>query len=195
MYLNIERILLGKCSRGDILRIRENASSFIKTAIDKPTKENEAKAKEASEALSACDSHMPEPLSSQYNFMDFCPEGDIKNRKDTKWREQGTCNFHFEESVGQMTAFSLQVPGDWIILKKVQESDNTMALYGFGKITKRLMDEKGFTYFDVNWNEQSKEILVPLMGCHSNINMKTLDRVEKIMDKVFWSWISHPFND
>ncbi len=195
MYQNIERIILGKCSRGEILRIREHASSLIKAAIDEPTKENEAKAKEASEALSTCDSHMPEPLSSQYNFMGFCPGDDIKNREDTKWRDQSTCNFYFEEGKGQVTAFSLQVPGDWIVLKKAQEANETMALYGFGRITKRLMDEKGFIYFDVNWNEQSKKILVPLMGCHSNINMKTLERVEKIMDKVFWNWISHPFNN
>jgi len=195
MYQNIERIILGKCSRSEILRIREKASNIIKNAIDKPTKVNEAKAKEATEDLLACDSHMPEPLSSQYNFMGFCPGADIKNRRDVMWREQGTCDFHFGESEGQVMAFSLQVPGDWIILKKVEEFDKTMTLYGFGKINKRLMDEKGFTYFQVNWNDQSEKMLVPLMGCNSNINMKTLKRVEKVMDKEFWDWINHPFNN
>jgi len=195
MYQNIEKIMSGKCSRSEILRIRESASILIKAAIDKPTKKNEAKAKEAAEDLSACDGHMPEPLSSQYNFMGFCPGADIKRRRDAVWREQGTCEFYFGDNEGQMTAFSLQVPGDWIILKKVQELDKTMTLYGFGKITKRFMDEKGFAYFDVNWNDQSEEILVPLMGCNSDINMKTLERVEKIMGKEFWDWISHPFND
>ena len=193
MYQSIERIVSGKCSRSELLRVREEASNLIKLAIDKPTQENKAKAKEADEALLACDSNMPEPLSSQYNFMNFCPEGNIKRRSDIMWREQGICNFHFEEIGGQMTAFSLQVPGDWIILKKVQEKDITMALYGFGKITKRLVDKKGFTYFDVSWNDQAQEIIVPLMGCNSNINMKTLDRVKKVMDKVFWDWLSQPF--
>ena len=127
--------------------------------------------------------------------MDFCPGADIKRRRDTMWRKESTCTFHLEGDAGQMTAFSLQVPGDWIILKKIQEADKTMALYGFGKITKRLMNEKGFTYFNVNWNDQSKEILVPLIGCNSNINMKTLERIKKTMDKVFWDWISYPFKN
>ena len=193
MYQNVERIKSGKCSRSEMLRIRENANNLIEMAIDKPTRENEAKAKEAAEDLSACDSHMPEPLSSQYNFMGFCPGDDIKRRRDTTWREQGTCYFDFEESEGQVTAFSLQVPGDWIILKKIGECDKTMILYGFGKITKRHIDDTEFTYFDVEWNTQTEEILVPLMGCNSNINMKTLERVKKIMDKEFWAWLSNPF--
>jgi len=57
------------------------------------------------------------------------------------------------------------------------------------------MDIKGFTYFDVNWNDQPEEMLVPLMGCNSNINMKTLERVKKVMVKEFWVWLSHPFNN
>ena len=195
MYQNIKRIISGKCSRSELLRIRENASNIIEMAFDNPSKENKIQAIEASEALSACDSYMPDPLSSQYNFMDFCPGADIKRRKDAIWREQGTCDFQLEGSAGQITAFSLQVPGDWIVLKKLEETEKTMFLYGFGKITKRLIDEKGFTYFDVNWNDQSKEILVPLMGCNSNINMKTLERVSKAMDKIFWDWISHPFKN
>jgi len=194
MNQNIERIISGKCSRSEILRIRENATNIIKIAIDRPDKESEAKAKEANEELLACDSHMPEPSSSQYNFMGFCPGDDVKRRRDTMWREQGICYFDFEESKGQVTAFSLQVPGDWIILKKIKECDKTMSLYGFGKITKRHTDDIKFTYFDVKWNTQSEEILVPLMGCNSNINMKTLERVEKTMDKEFWIWLSHPFN-
>jgi hypothetical protein len=195
MYQNVERIILGKCSRSEMLRIRENASNLIEAAIDKPTRENEARAKEAAEDLLVCNSYMPEPLSSQYNFMGFCPGAEIERRKDVKWREQGTCDFDYCESEGQMTAFSLQVPGDWIILKKVNGPSPTMTLYGFGKIMKRLMDVNGFTYFDVNWNDQSEEILVPLMGCNSNINMKTLDRVEKVMGKEFWVWFSYPFNN
>jgi len=195
MYQNVERIISGKCSRSEMLRIRENANNLIEMAIDTPTRENEAKAKEAAEDLSACDSHMPEPLSSQYNFMSFCLGADIDKRRDVKWREQGSCDFDFWESEGQMTAFSLQVPGDWIILKKENEPNETMTLYGFGKIMKRLMDIKGFTYFDVNWNDQPEEMLVPLMGCNSNINMKTLERVKRVMVKEFWVWLSHPFNN
>ena len=195
MYQNIERVISGKCSRSEILRIRESANNIIKNAIDKPSKENETKAKEATEALLACDSHMPEPLSSQYNFMGFCPGDDIKKRRDAIWREQGICDFHFGESEGQMTAFSLQVPGDWIILKKKEKLNETMSLYGFGKINKRLIDEKGLTHFQVNWNDQSEKMLVPLMGCNSYINMKALKRVEKVMPKEFWDWINHPFNN
>ena len=75
MSKTIERIVSGKCERSEILKIRENATRIIKLAIDKPTKQNEVRAKEA---LMACDSYLPEPLSSEYNFMGFCPSADIK---------------------------------------------------------------------------------------------------------------------
>jgi hypothetical protein len=195
IYQNVERIVSGKCSRSEILRIRENAINIIEAEIDNPIEKNEAKIEEATKDLLACDSNMPEPLSSQYNFMDFCPGQEIKNRRDILWREQGTCNFDFGESEGQRTAFSLQVPGDWIILKKMNESSENMTLFGFGKITKRSMEARGFTFFDVDWNNQSQEILVPIMGCNSNINMKTLERVKKVMGEEFWAWLRNPFKN
>ena len=181
----IRRIRSATLTRQEFLAIRENAESILKS--DKAP-ENKSY---ANQILTACNEY---PLGRhvwEYNFMGFCPGADISKRCDIHWRQEGFCEFKFEDSPPQMDKFSAQTPGDWIILKKrLSLKNQTMQLFGYGQITKRLVDAKGYTYFLVNWSEQSEVITVPLMGCNSTVNMKKHKDIEAVMPSDFWDWLN-----
>lgn len=183
----LDKIVTGELSRDEFLIIRDNALRIINNPSTEEMRRN------AEIVLAACDRHAPEPISSHYNFMGFCPGADILRRRDTLWREMDICDFHFYDSPAQMEAFTKQLPGDWIILKKREVFGRTMKLYGFGKITRRRVNENNEVLFDVNWNTQANEIEVPLMGCNATVNMRSLTQVDDGMPQDFWVWLENPF--
>lgn len=183
----IERIVSGQLSRSEFLNTRNNALKALARA------KNDEMRNAAQKVIDACDNYAPEPLSAYYNFMGFCPGASFDNRQDKAWREKGICDFHFYDSEVQMEEFSKQLPGDWIIMKKIQDFGKTMKLYGFGRIKRRLLDSNKVPYFEVDWNDQDEEIEVPLLGCNATVNMRALGRVEKEMPPKFWEWLGHPW--
>jgi len=180
----IQRLKERRFNRVDFLSIRNNALRQLET----PTSENARIT--AEKVLSACDAYAPEPLAPHYNFMGFCPGADIKRRLDGIWKEKKICEFHFSESEAQFITFTTQIQGDWIILKKRRSlKEQTMELFGFGQITNRRVDAEGYTYFEMDWKDQSEVLLVPLMGCNSTVNLRSLQEVEKNMPQEFWAWL------
>jgi hypothetical protein len=66
------------------------------------------------------------PRDLYYVFMGFCPNADLNNRVDGKWREQGICSINLWESAGserQAADFMSIKKGDLVILKKNQRDD------------------------------------------------------------------------
>ena len=187
--MNIDKILESirhaKLTRQDFLAIRSNAEAMLKSDVAPEKKLH------AEKIFTACNENSLGPNAWEYNFMGFCPGADINRRCDTKWKAEGICEFKFEDSPTQMDKFTAQTPGDWIILKKrLSLKNQTMQLFGYGQISKRLVDNEGYVYFLVDWSEQSEVITVPLMGCNSTVNMKKVKDIEAVMPKLFWDWLS-----
>ena len=132
--------------------------------------------------------------------MGFCPAGDIKNRLDVKWRSEGICEFfHWDspDSKTQGEAFRKMLSGDRLILKKTHEFGKTMMLYGFGEVIKRIQttDDPDDIIYQMRWNPQKQELIVPLMACTRTVNIKRIETVEAAMgkDHAFWDWLEHPY--
>lgn len=129
------------------------------------------------------------PTDTSILFMGFCPEADFSNRLDIHWKEQGICRFDYLESEVQLNRWYEVCVGDLIVLKKREKFGKTMKLYGFGRVIKICRDEEHVRYFDVDWAEQSTEIEVPLIGCNSTVDIKSMALVEQEMPAEFWYWL------
>ena len=65
-----------------------------------------------------------------------------------------------------------------------------MKLYGYGRIKRIAYDEENTRYFEMDWSAQEQEIEVPLMGCNSTVDVKSMLEVEKQMPDNFWQWLN-----
>lgn len=172
----IERIESGELTRVELASLRENAS--------KKLVEGDADAKAVLLALDravAKDAYIV--------FMGFCPAADLANRRDTQWREEGVCTFDYDESVAQMERFRDIVPGDLIVLKKRQVIGKTMRIYGHGRVRALRTGADGRRALDMDWSAQAEMMEVPLMGCDSTVNLRSLETVEATMPPSFFEWL------
>jgi len=135
------------------------------------------------------------PRDLYYVFMGFCPNADLSNRVDGKWREQGICSINLWESAGserQAADFMSIKKGDLIILKKNQKIGETMRLSGFGRVTGIRSSTDPTAVGNVlvmDWSPQTAEIDVPFMGCTATVNLRDVDKVDKVMPHEFRDWL------
>lgn len=131
------------------------------------------------------------PADSYILFMGFCPDADINNRLDIEWKEKGICRFDYRESESQAARFDTMCAGDLVVLKKREVFGKTMKLFGHGRVKSIAYDDKNTRYLIVNWSGQAEVIEVPLMGCNSTVDVKSIDAVESEMPDEFWHWLKN----
>lgn len=131
------------------------------------------------------------PADRYVVFMGFCPGADFENRLDVGWREQGVCTFVFHESEQQSERFSGILAGDLIVLKKRERFGETMRLYGYGRVTGFKCDADGHRYLTMEWSPEQTVIEVPLMGCNSTVDIRTMEQVESQMPPEFFDWLGN----
>ena len=174
----IQRIFDRGYSRVDLIRLRDNAlAEAAKGSVL------------ALEVIKAIDSTGVPPKDRKMAFMGFCPAGDIKNRLDVKWIAEGICEFGFFGSEHQHDRFAEIMVGDTVILKKREQFGETMRLYAYGLVAEVI--EIG-ARLRMDWKSSGKEIVVPLMGCNSTVDMKSIETVVRAMPKEFWEWMGEP---
>jgi hypothetical protein len=82
--------------------------------------------------------------------------------------------------------------GDLIILKKNQKIGETMRLSGFGRVT-GIRASTDPTAVDnvlvMDWSPQTAAIDVPFMGCTATVNLRDVEKVDKIMPQEFHDWL------
>jgi len=129
------------------------------------------------------------PADSYILFMGFCPGADSNNRLDIEWKEKGICRFDYLISEQQVERFNTICKGDLVVLKKIEEIGKTMGLYGHGRVNSVAYDENNIRYLNVDWSKQDSMIIVPLMGCNSTVDIKSIDKVEDSMPDEFYEWL------
>lgn len=175
----IERVRNGKHSRAELVKIRDNAEAAL--------------AKGTSDAQFLIDAVNATPVAElhrEYVFMGFCPDADFSNRQDEIWMAEGFCKFDFLESEHQYRRFCAIHAGDVIILKKREKFGETMRLFGHG-IVNRIVPANAteLQYLRVDWVRPAAEIEVPLMGCNSTVDVRSIEVVESSMSAEFWDWM------
>ena len=154
---------------------------------------NNAEAKHAtgdSDAQAVIDAiDLATPKDKFILFMGFCPGADFADRLDIEWKAKSICRFDYLESEQQLERFKTICPGDLVILKKREQFGRTMNLYGHGRVTSISFDEHKTRYLNVNWSTQDSIIEVPLMGCNSTVDLRSIDIVENEMPPEFWQWL------
>lgn len=131
-----------------------------------------------------------QPEDDYILFMGFCPGADFNERLDVEWKENGICRFDYIESEVQLERFTRVCTGDLVVLKKREVFGKTMKLYGHGRVMKICYDNKNIRYLEVDWSNQEEIIEVPLMGCNSTVDIKSMEDVEDEMPGCFFEWLS-----
>jgi len=174
----LESIGSGRLNREKLAKIRKNASSKLK--------EGDMDAQFVLDAI-----NISVPSDDYILFMGFCPDGDVDNRLDVEWKEKGVCCFEWDDSTHQMAAFQEICAGDLVVLKKVEKFGKTMKVFGHGRVKAAAIDENGYRYLKMDWSKQEQVIEVPLMGCGSTVNVKSMEAVEGQMPEDFFDWLSN----
>jgi hypothetical protein len=157
----IDNIRAGALTRSELRAVRENALA--------KQKEGDA---DAQAVLQAVDCAVARDVSMI--FMGFCPNAEITNRLDTEWKKKGICTFDYDESEMQMNTFRDICSGDLIVLKKVEVFGKTMSLHGHGRVKATGTGDDGRRYLEMDWSAENRNIVVPLMGCQSTVNLRTM---------------------
>ena len=76
-----------------------------------------------------------------------------------------------------------------MILKKREQFGRTMKLYGHGRVRSVAYDEDEHKYLLMDWSDQNEVIEVPLMGCNSTVDIRTIEAVEDAMPEEFHTWL------
>lgn len=172
----VERIRQNNYSRSELLKLRANAKAKVGSGD--------------SDAQAVVDEiHATTPSDTHIIFMGFCPGADFDNRVDLEWKEKGICTFIYLESEHQLERFNNIWPGDLIVLKKRHEFGKSMRLYGHGRATGVKYDSNGNRYLEMDWSQQDRIIEVPLMGCNSTVDVRTIEQVENAMPQEFYDWL------
>jgi len=172
----IKKIRDGRMTRTELRDVREKALAKKKTGDS-----------DAHEVLQAIDHAVAQDASMI--FMGFCPNAEIANRLDTAWKTHGVCTFDFDESVVQMETFRNICAGDLLVLKKVEKFGKTMRLYGHGRVKAAKEGNDGRRYLEMQWSPQERVIEVPLIGCQSTVNLRSMESVEAAMPDEFFTWL------
>ncbi len=164
------------CSREELLKFRADAKvSWLQGDL------------EAEKILDAID--QIKPVDDFTVFMGFCPYGLLKNRLDTQWKMQNICTFDFQASEVQIRRFNKIFSGDLVVLKKREVFAVSMRLYGFGRVDQVKTDQSGNRKLLMKWSNQREEIVVPLMGCNSTVNVKNRAQVGGEMPAHYFDWL------
>ncbi|MCL6272334.1 hypothetical protein M3P05_20670 [Sansalvadorimonas sp. 2012CJ34-2] len=99
------------------------------------------------------------------------------------------CRFDYLESKHQVERFNSICKGDRVILKKREQFGKTMKLYGHGRVTSIAYDNDNIRYLNMDWSDQDEIIEVPLMGCNSTVDTKSIEQVEDEMPEQFYNWL------
>jgi hypothetical protein len=178
--MKYERIILlvksGKMSRADLVKLKRNA--------DEKYTNGDIEAKEVLDAINNAT-----PGDSYILFMGFCPDADFDERLDIEWKEKGICRFDYLESERQLERFITICKGDLVVLKKREKFGRTMKLYGHGRVSSVAYDENHIRYLVMDWSDQEDVIEVPLMGCNSTVDIKSIEAVEDEMPEEFYKWL------
>jgi hypothetical protein len=173
----IDKIRRGTYTRADLIKLRANAESILKNGD--------------ADAQSVIDEiDLASPTDKTMVFMGFCPDADFDNRLDIEWKEEGICTFIFLDSEQQLGRFNDIWPGDLIVLKKRHKFGKSMLLYGHGRVTGVKHDKNSNRYLEMNWSSQEEIIEVPLMGCNSTVDVRTVEQVEAEMPEQFYIWLN-----
>lgn len=172
----LERIASGALSRQDLARLRANALPLAERGDEG--------AKAVLEALEA----NAVPSDRYILFMGFCPSADFDNRLDIGWRAESVCYYrNSKDTSGQLERFQSMLRGDLIVLKKRHEFGKTMQLFGHGRV--RGIRGGQYRDLDVDWSPQTEVITVPLLGCNSTVDVRSLAQVDAEMPETFYAWL------
>lgn len=172
----IERVKSGNMSRDELVKLKNNAD-------DKSSK-GDSDAKYVLHAINSAT-----PIDSYILFMGFCPGADFDERLDTEWKEKGICRFDYHESEHQVERFNRICKGDLVVLKKREQFGKTMKLYGHGRVSGIVYDQNHIRYLEMDWSSQEEVIEVPLIGCNSTVDVRTIEAVEDEMPEEFYKWL------
>lgn len=172
----VDRISSGSMSRADLVKLKANA--------DKKLSEGDLEAKHVLDAINNAT-----PADAYILFMGFCPDADFNNRLDVGWKEDKVCRFDYLESEHQLERFNSICKGDLVVLKKREKFGKTMKLYGHGRVNSVAYDDDSVRYLNMDWSNQEEIIEVPLMGCNSTVDVKSIESVENAMPKEFYEWL------
>lgn len=172
----LDKITIGKFNRAELLRLRKNAESLAAKGDA-----------DAAPVIKAIDESVP--TDTFIVFMGFCPDASLENRIDFEWKEKGICTFIFLESEAQLDRFNDIWPGDLLVLKKRHKFGETMRLYGHGRARAVRYDESGHRYLEMAWSTQDFILEVPLMGCNSTVDVRSMDQVAEAMPQEFFDWL------
>jgi hypothetical protein len=172
----VDGIKNGHMSRADLVKLKINAENKLA--------QGDLEAKDVLLAINNA-----KPSDSYIVFMGFCPNADFNNRLDTEWKEEGICRFDYLESTQQLERFNTICTGDLVVLKKREQFGKTMKIYGHGRVKSVAYDENNIRYLVMNWSSQNGIIEVPLMGCNSTVDIRTIERVEDEMPEDFYQWL------
>lgn len=175
----IDRIRAGAFTRAELIKLRVNAEASRKKG-------------DTDAAIVIAEIDVTSPNDKTVVFMGFCPGASFDNRLDIEWKEKGICTFIFLKSEKQLDRFNDIWPGDLVILKKRHQFGKTMLLYGHGRVRGIKHDQNDNRYLDMSWSSQEQVIEVPLMGCNSTVDIKSIEQVEAEMPPAFYSWLNHP---
>lgn len=177
----IQKMVNGEYSRTDRVKVLKNAERALEENRD---------VERAQKIIAAYKSTEVPPLQAEYVFMGFCPGATLENRQDELWYADGICEFDWVSDPIQMQRFyDIQV-GDIIVTKKREKFGETMMLSGHGKV--RLLEKSNRTgkrYLRVDWIVPDEFLIVPLMGCNSTVNARSIEMVEERMPQEFWEWL------
>ncbi len=62
-------------------------------------------------------------------------------------------------------------------------------IYGHGRVSSIAYDENNVRYLVMDWSSQEEIIEVPLMGCNSTVDVKSIEAVEDEMSEEFYKWL------
>lgn len=129
-------------------------------------------------------------VDTEYVFLGFCPDAQFEKRQDLAWRQSGLCSFDFFEDKAQTARFRRIVAGDLIVLKKRHEFGKTMRLYGHGRARSTARMQGGVLLIDVQWSLQAEVIEVPLLGCNTTVDVRSLEVLRSQgMPPGFFEWL------
>ena len=174
----IDQIRSGAYTRAELVKLRAN--------VESKHKKGDADAKTIIDEIDQAS-----PADKTMVFMGFCPSANFDNRLDVEWKEKGACTFTFLDSEQQLARFNDIWSGDLIILKKRHQFGKTMLLYGHGRVTGVKYDQDNNRYLEMNWSPQEEIIEVPLMGCNSTVDTRTIEQVETEMPAQFYTWLNY----
>ena len=173
----LDKLCSGAMSRADITKLKANAEALV--------------ARGDKDALIILDNiNSSKPTDSRILFMGFCPDADFNQRLDLKWKQEGICRFDFLVSKPQVDRWNTLCTGDLVVLKKREKIGKTMKIYGHGRIKKIAHDNDELRYVEMAGSSQHEVIEVPLMGCNSTVDIKTMETVEEEMPVLFWQWLN-----